>query len=199
MDQESIERIRTATFGVSRRGYDKRDVDRFLERLADWLETGGGDEARSEVVRTELERIGEQTGQILDLRARRGRGASRRNRGAARGGEGGREALREWPSRRGRRVLRAHPHRGRRVRQRDPRRGGLLRGPDPQRGGRRGSDRPRGRRGLRRDAPAPRPTRRPPRGSRRARARRGRRSTTPIGAAARPRRSSPTWPSGARP
>jgi DivIVA domain-containing protein len=65
MDQESIERIRTATFAVSRRGYDKREVDRFLERLADWLETGGGDEARSEVVRTELERIGEQTGRIL--------------------------------------------------------------------------------------------------------------------------------------
>ncbi len=65
MDKDSIERIRTATFGVARRGYDKRQVDRFLEQLADWLETGGGDDARSEVVRTELERIGEQTGGIL--------------------------------------------------------------------------------------------------------------------------------------
>ena len=62
MDKDSIERIRTATFGVARRGYDKRQVDRFLEQLADWLETGGGDDARSEVVRTELERVGEQTG-----------------------------------------------------------------------------------------------------------------------------------------
>jgi DivIVA domain-containing protein len=65
MDQDSIERIRTATFKVARRGYDKREVDRFLERLADWLETGGGDDARSEVVRTELERIGEQVAGIL--------------------------------------------------------------------------------------------------------------------------------------
>ncbi len=65
MDKDSIERIRTATFGVARRGYDKRQVDRFLEQLADWLETGGGDDARSEVVRTELERVGEQTGGIL--------------------------------------------------------------------------------------------------------------------------------------
>jgi DivIVA domain-containing protein len=65
MDRDSIERIRTATFAVARRGYDKREVDRFLEKLADWLETGGGDDARSEVVRAELERIGEQTGRIL--------------------------------------------------------------------------------------------------------------------------------------
>lgn len=65
MDQDSIERIRTATFKVARRGYDKREVDRFLERLADWLETGGGDDARSEVVRSELERIGEQVAGIL--------------------------------------------------------------------------------------------------------------------------------------
>jgi DivIVA domain-containing protein len=65
MDRDSIERIRTATFKVGRRGYDKREVDRFLEKLADWLETGGGDDARSEVVRAELERIGEQTGRIL--------------------------------------------------------------------------------------------------------------------------------------
>jgi DivIVA domain-containing protein len=65
MDQDSIERIRTATFKVARRGYDKREVDRFLEKLADWLETGGDDDARSEVVRSELERIGEQVAGIL--------------------------------------------------------------------------------------------------------------------------------------
>lgn len=65
MDKDSIERIRTATFAVARRGYDKRQVDRFLEQLADWLETGGGDEARGEIVRTELERVSEQTGGIL--------------------------------------------------------------------------------------------------------------------------------------
>jgi len=35
------------------------------ERLADWLETGGGDESRSETVKRELERVGERTGAIL--------------------------------------------------------------------------------------------------------------------------------------
>jgi len=65
MDPQSIERIRTATFNLARRGYDKREVDRFLAKLADWLETGAGDDPRAAAVRTELERIGEQTGKIL--------------------------------------------------------------------------------------------------------------------------------------
>ena len=65
MDRDSIDRIRSATFPVGRRGYEKREVDRFLNRLADWLETGGGDQTRAELVRRELERIGEQTGRIL--------------------------------------------------------------------------------------------------------------------------------------
>jgi DivIVA domain-containing protein len=65
VDQDSIDRIRSATFPVGRRGYEKREVDRFLNRLADWLETGGGDQARAELVRRELERIGEQTGRVL--------------------------------------------------------------------------------------------------------------------------------------
>lgn len=65
MDQESIERIRSATFPTGRRGYDKREVDRFLTRLADWLETGGADQSRAEVVRLELQRVGEETSKIL--------------------------------------------------------------------------------------------------------------------------------------
>lgn len=65
MDSDAIERIRTATFPVGRRGYDKREVDRFLTRLADWLERGEGDETRSQVIRDELKRVGEQTGKIL--------------------------------------------------------------------------------------------------------------------------------------
>lgn len=65
MDQNSIERIRTATFTLARRGYDKREVERFLNRIADWLETGGGDQARSEIVKRELERVGERTAGIL--------------------------------------------------------------------------------------------------------------------------------------
>ena len=65
MDRDSIERIRTATFTVGRRGYDKREVDHFLVQVADWLETGGEDDARSEVVRAELDRIGKETSKIL--------------------------------------------------------------------------------------------------------------------------------------
>src|SRR5215510_9269129 len=65
VDQTSLDRIRNATFPSARRGYDKHEVEKFLGRLADWLETGGGDESRSDVVKKELERVGERTGAIL--------------------------------------------------------------------------------------------------------------------------------------
>ena len=65
MDRDSIDRIRSATFPVGRRGYEKREVDRFLNKLADWLETGGGDQTRGELLRRDLERVGQQTGKIL--------------------------------------------------------------------------------------------------------------------------------------
>ena len=65
MDEDSIERIRSATFPIARKGYDKRQVERFLSGLADWLEGGGSDQALSEVIKRELERVGEKTGGIL--------------------------------------------------------------------------------------------------------------------------------------
>jgi DivIVA domain-containing protein len=66
VQEPSIERIRNATFPLSVRGYDRSEVDTYLAELADWLETGGGGGAAAvEAVRTELERIGEQTAQIL--------------------------------------------------------------------------------------------------------------------------------------
>jgi DivIVA domain-containing protein len=65
VDQTSLDRIRNATFPASRRGYDKQEVEKFLARLADWLETGAGDESRSDVVKRELEKVGERTGAIL--------------------------------------------------------------------------------------------------------------------------------------
>jgi len=65
VDQTSLDRIRNATFPSSRRGYDKHEVEKFLARLADWLETGGGDESRSDSVKRELERVGQRTGAIL--------------------------------------------------------------------------------------------------------------------------------------
>jgi DivIVA domain-containing protein len=65
VDQTSLDRIRNATFPAARRGYDKHEVEKFLARLADWLETGAGDEARSDTVKRELERVGQRTGAIL--------------------------------------------------------------------------------------------------------------------------------------
>lgn len=63
--QTSLDRIRNATFPSARRGYDKHEVEKFLARLADWLETGAGDESRSDTVKRELERVGQRTGAIL--------------------------------------------------------------------------------------------------------------------------------------
>jgi DivIVA domain-containing protein len=65
VDTESIDRIRTATFPTSRRGYDKHEVDRFLTRLAEWLETGGAEQSPSDAVRRELEQVGELTAKVL--------------------------------------------------------------------------------------------------------------------------------------
>jgi DivIVA domain-containing protein len=65
VDQTSLDRIRNATFPSVRRGYDKNEVEKFLGRLADWLETGGGDESRSDAVKKELEKVGQRTGAIL--------------------------------------------------------------------------------------------------------------------------------------
>jgi DivIVA domain-containing protein len=65
VDQTSLDRIRNATFPSAKRGYDKHEVEKFLARLADWLETGAGDESRSDTVKRELERVGQRTGAIL--------------------------------------------------------------------------------------------------------------------------------------
>jgi DivIVA domain-containing protein len=65
VDETSLDRIRNATFPTVRRGFDKHEVEKFLGRLADWLETGAGDESRSDVVKRELEKVGERTGTIL--------------------------------------------------------------------------------------------------------------------------------------
>src|SRR6266540_5560670 len=65
VDQTSLDRIRNATFPSAKRGYDRHEVEKFLARLADWLETGAGDASRSDTVKRELERVGERTGAIL--------------------------------------------------------------------------------------------------------------------------------------
>ena len=62
---ETIERIRNATFTLARRGYDRREVDNYLSKLAEWLEGGGADQVHSDTIKHELERIGDKTGKIL--------------------------------------------------------------------------------------------------------------------------------------
>jgi DivIVA domain-containing protein len=65
MDRLNVDRIRRATFPVARRGYSKRAVHRFLDRVADWLESGTGDPARADLLRLELARVGQRTTAIL--------------------------------------------------------------------------------------------------------------------------------------
>jgi competence protein ComEA len=64
-DPDSIARIRSASFPIVRRGYDKREVERFLDLLAGWLETGGADEVREELIRRDLARAGAAADAIL--------------------------------------------------------------------------------------------------------------------------------------
>jgi DivIVA domain-containing protein len=65
MDRLSVDRVRRATFPLARRGYSTREVHRFLDRVADWLETGGGDPARADLLRHDLARVGRRTAAIL--------------------------------------------------------------------------------------------------------------------------------------
>jgi DivIVA domain-containing protein len=63
--ESGIERIGAAKFPLVRKGYDPDQVDAFLAEVVDWLETGGADQARAEVVKREIERVGERTASIL--------------------------------------------------------------------------------------------------------------------------------------
>jgi len=65
MDRLSVDRIRRATFPVVRRGYSKRAVDRFLDRVAEWLEAGSGDPARADLLRRDLARVGRRAATVL--------------------------------------------------------------------------------------------------------------------------------------
>jgi DivIVA domain-containing protein len=62
---ETIEKIRNATFTLTRRGYDRREVDSYLSKLADWLEGGGADQVHADTIKHELDMIGRKTSKIL--------------------------------------------------------------------------------------------------------------------------------------
>jgi DivIVA domain-containing protein len=65
MDWKDIDRIRVPGFADARRGYDKHEVDAFLGRLADWLETDAASEIGQAAVTRKLELVGRSTAHIL--------------------------------------------------------------------------------------------------------------------------------------
>jgi DivIVA domain-containing protein len=65
VDWKDINRIRAPGFAEARRGYDKREVDTFLGRLADWLETDAASEIGQLAVTRKLELVGKSTTHIL--------------------------------------------------------------------------------------------------------------------------------------
>jgi DivIVA domain-containing protein len=81
------ERVRTVTFKQARRGYDRREVDEFLARLADdlrsaELEPAAPGDRDPDALRRELERVGESTASILraaEQTARELRGGAQRD------------------------------------------------------------------------------------------------------------------------
>jgi DivIVA domain-containing protein len=65
MDWNDIERLRIHGFAVARRGYDRREVDKFLGALVDWLETDAPKDLGGMAVKRKFELAGKSTAQIL--------------------------------------------------------------------------------------------------------------------------------------
>jgi DivIVA domain-containing protein len=65
VDWHDIARLRSPDFTVARRGYDKHEVDKFLEQLVDWLETDAAQDIGEVAVTRKLELVGKSTAHIL--------------------------------------------------------------------------------------------------------------------------------------
>jgi DivIVA domain-containing protein len=65
VDWNDIERLRVQGFTVARRGYDRREVDKFLAALWDWIETDAARDLGDQAVKRKLELVGKSTAQIL--------------------------------------------------------------------------------------------------------------------------------------
>lgn len=65
MDWNDIERLRVQGFTLARRGYDRREVDKFLAALTDWLETDAAKDLGGMAVKRKLELAGKSTAHIL--------------------------------------------------------------------------------------------------------------------------------------
>jgi DivIVA domain-containing protein len=65
MDRNDIERIRVQGFTEARRGYDRREVDKFLTALTEWLDTDAAKDLGGVAVKRKLELAGKSTAHIL--------------------------------------------------------------------------------------------------------------------------------------
>jgi hypothetical protein len=65
MDRNDIERLRDPGFTIARRGYDRREVDKLLGSMVDWLETDGAKDLGDIAVTRKLELVGKSTARIL--------------------------------------------------------------------------------------------------------------------------------------
>jgi cell division septum initiation protein DivIVA len=65
MDWQDIDRFRDPGFTVARRGYDRREVDRFLSWLVEWLETDAPSQLADLTVQRKFEHVGKSTARIL--------------------------------------------------------------------------------------------------------------------------------------
>jgi DivIVA domain-containing protein len=65
VDWQDIGRVRSPGFTIARRGYEKREVDKFLEQLVDWLETDAAEDIGQVAVTRKLELVGKSTAHIL--------------------------------------------------------------------------------------------------------------------------------------
>jgi cell division septum initiation protein DivIVA len=62
---EDIERLRVQGFTVARRGYDQREVDKFIAALVEWFDTDAAKDLGDVAVKRKLELVGKSTAQIL--------------------------------------------------------------------------------------------------------------------------------------
>lgn len=65
MDRKEIDRARIEGFTLVRRGYDRREVDKFVLALQDWLETDAATDLGDVAIQRKLELVGKSTSEVL--------------------------------------------------------------------------------------------------------------------------------------
>ena len=65
MDWKDLDRLRNPGFSFGRRGYDRHEVDRFLEQLVNWLETDAARDLGHVAITRKLELVGKSTTHVL--------------------------------------------------------------------------------------------------------------------------------------